>query len=89
MILKKKIYFKHSENLMKLEGNVLASRKYFFKKKNKNLYYLLKNRFSWMNNFINENYNVLELGAGSGLLKEFFFYFQKFPIQSKINLTFS
>ncbi len=61
MILKKKIYFKHSENLMTLEGNVLASRKYFFKKKNKNLYYLLKNRFSWMNNFINENDNVLDL----------------------------
>ena len=71
MILKKKIYFKHSENLMKNEGDILSSRKYFFKKKNKNLYYLLKNRFYWMNNFINENDNILELGSGSALLKQF------------------
>jgi len=71
MILKKKIYFKHSENLMKNEGDILSSRKYFFKKKNKNLYYLLKNRFYWMNNFINENDNMLELGSGPALLKEF------------------
>ena len=71
MILKKKIYFKHSQNLMKSEGDIANARKYFFNNKNKNLYELLKNRFNWMNNFIFKNDNVLELGSGASLLKKF------------------
>ena len=52
MYLKKKVYFKHSQNKMSQEGDILSARKYFFSRKNKNLYYLLKDRYSWMNNFI-------------------------------------
>ena len=69
--LPKKIYFHHSQNRMNDEGNILAAREYFFKKKNKNLFYLLKNRFSWMNNFINDGDNIIELGCGPAFVKEF------------------
>ena len=41
------------------------------KEKNKNLFYLLKNRFSWMNNFINDEDNIIELGCGPAFVKEF------------------
>ena len=57
MFLPDKIYFDHSQSKMRNEGDIVSAREYFFKKKNKNLYYLLKNRFSWMNNFIKENDN--------------------------------
>lgn len=71
MYLKKKVYFKHSENKMSQEGDILSARKYFFSKKNKNLYFLLKERYSWMNKFINETDLILELGSGASLLKNF------------------
>jgi SAM-dependent methyltransferase len=71
MYLKKKVYFEHSQNKMNQEGDILSARKYFFSRKNKNLYYLLKNRYSWMNNFINGSDTILELGSGASLLKEF------------------
>ena len=69
--IKKKSYFAHSENRMKQEGDILSAREYFFKMKNKNLFFLLKNRYSWMNNFLDKNDRVLELGSGASLLKEF------------------
>ena len=71
MYLKKKAFFSHSENKMKLEGDIVSARNYFFSKKNKNLYFLLEKRFKWMNDFINESDDVLELGSGASLLKEF------------------
>ena len=37
--IKKKSYFAHSENRMKQEGDILSAREYFFKMKNKNLYF--------------------------------------------------
>ena len=73
MYLKQKVYFKHSENRMKNEGDILSSRNYFFSNKNKNLYFLLKNRFNWMNKFIKKNDDVVELGSGASLLKEFIY----------------
>jgi ubiquinone/menaquinone biosynthesis C-methylase UbiE len=71
MIFPNKIYFNHSQNRMNNEGDTVSSRKYFFEKKNKNLFHLLKNRFSWMNNFIKENDNIVELGSGPAFVKEF------------------
>ena len=47
--IKDKIRFKHSENLMKQEGDVMRSVNDI--DKNKNLYFLLKERFLWMNDF--------------------------------------
>ncbi|MCD4830516.1 MAG: class I SAM-dependent methyltransferase [Anaerohalosphaeraceae bacterium] len=37
--------------------------------KNRNLEYLLKKRFSWMNSYIEPDHKGLELGCGMGLLK--------------------
>ena len=67
--IKDKIRFKHSENLMKQEGDVIRSIDDI--NKNKNLYILLKERFSWMNNFINQNAKGIEVGAAAGFSKKF------------------
>ena len=50
--IKDKIRFKHSENRMKQEGDVQRSINDI--DENKNLYVLLKERFDWMNEFINK-----------------------------------
>jgi SAM-dependent methyltransferase len=71
MIIKKKIYFEHDQNLMKNEGDIHKAREYFYKKKNKNLYKLLENRYSWINKFLSEDDKILELGSGANLLKDF------------------
>ena len=71
MILKKKTNFLQKNNFMRNEGNIIAAREYFFEKKNKNLYCLLKNRYGWMNDYINNNDEVIELGSGPGLSKQF------------------
>ena len=71
MIIKKKIYFEHDQNLMKNEGYIHKAREYFYKKKNKNLYKLLENRYSWINKFLSEGDKILELGSVANLLKDF------------------
>ncbi len=67
--IKDKIKFLHSENRMKNEGDVSFSLINF--DKNKNLFMLLKERFSWMNEFINENESGIEVGAAAGFSKKF------------------
>ena len=67
--IKEKIKFKHSENLMKQEGDVERSINRI--NENKNLYILLKERFQWMNKFINENDIGIEVGAAAGFSKKF------------------
>ena len=52
-------------------GNLENARRIFYSGKNKNLEYLIYRRYSWMNSFINENQKGVEVGAGSGLSKEF------------------
>ena len=64
--IKDKIRFKHSENLMKQEGDVMRSIDDI--DKNKNLYILLKERFHWMNDFISPDANGIEVGAAAGFL---------------------
>ena len=71
MIIKKKIYFEHDQNLMKDEGDIHKAREYFYKGKNKNLYKILENRFSWINKFLSNDEKILELGSGANLLKDF------------------
>ena len=58
---------------MKKVGEVEDAINYFDSKKNKNLYFLIKNRYEWMNKFIEENDNGIEVGAGAGLIKKFIF----------------
>ena len=63
----------HGENRMKHEGDVLLARANFYSNNNKNLHFLLKNRFSWMNNFIKKEDVGIEVGCGTGISKEFIF----------------
>ena len=67
--IKDKIRFKHSENLMKQEGDVMRSVDDI--DKNKNLYFLLKERFLWMNDFIAPDASGIEVGAAAGFSKKF------------------
>ena len=73
-----KTYFPvHDENRMKQEGNVKAAREYFLSGKNRVLYHLIKQRFSWMNKYIRPaDEVVVELGCGAGL-SEFFIETEK------------
>ena len=66
-----KIRFKPESNRMKKIGDVKNAIEAFKVKKNKNLFFLLNNRFSWMKNFIDENEKGLEVGAGAGFSKYF------------------
>ena len=67
----KKIKFSKNQNRMKSVGDVEETLKYFNEKKNKNLYFLVKKRFEWMNRHLNKNEIGLEVGAGAGLSKQF------------------
>tara|TARA_B100001121_G_C18566764_1_gene563062 strand:+ start:144 stop:944 length:801 start_codon:yes stop_codon:yes gene_type:complete len=87
MILKKKTNFFQKNNFMSNEGNIIAAREYFFEKKNKNLYYLLKNRYDWMNDYINNSDEVIELGSGPGLSK-YFINNKNFKISDISNYNF-
>ena len=71
-LMKSEYYPSHSQNRMKHEGDVLAARKYFMTGKNRVLYYLIRQRFSWMNKYIKPSDKVIiELGCGAGLSKRF------------------
>ncbi len=56
---------------MRHEGDTLRARKNFFSNVTKNLYFLVQKRFSWMNEYISENDVGIEVGAGTGVSKEF------------------
>ena len=51
---------------MKNFGNVNEALKYFRNEKNKNLYFVLKKRFEWMNEYIQKDDIGLEVGDGPG-----------------------
>lgn len=61
----------HSQNRMKNEGDLVAARRRFFEHPLPNLTFLLKNRFSWMNHYIDGKQTVIEIGSGPGFSKEF------------------
>ena len=62
----------HEENRMKNEGDVEAAREYFLSGKNRILHRLVKQRFQWMNRYIDDRMDrVVELGCGAGLSKLF------------------
>ena len=52
------------------EGDIPKSREKFKNKKNKNLIFLLEDRFFWMKKFIGNKKNIIELGSGNGASKE-------------------
>jgi len=79
-MLKKTYFPDHSDNRMKGEGNVISARKKFLDRRPNNLSILLKNRYSWMNNYIKNGDRVVELGSGAGFSREFIH-------QGKLELT--
>ena len=65
-----KIQFKATDNRMQHMSDIkIAIDRY--KNKTKNLDFLLRKRFSWMNNFIEKNQNGIEVGSGVGFSKDY------------------
>jgi SAM-dependent methyltransferase len=69
--LVKKIVFSENENKMRSIGDTKIALNLYNSKKSKNLHYLLKQRFNWMNNFINDNDVGIEVGSGIGFSKDY------------------
>lgn len=70
--MKSTYYPSHGQNRMKHEGDVVAAREYFMTGKNRVLYNLIRQRFSWMNKYIKASDEIIiELGCGPGLSKQF------------------
>lgn len=67
----KEYSIKGKKNRLTSVGDVSSSRENFYQKKPNNLFFLLKNRYEWMNDHIESNDTVLEVGCGMGLSKEF------------------
>lgn len=62
----------HDENRMSSEGDVVAARDFFYKNTPNNLYFLLQERYDWMNLYISSSdREIYELGAGAGFSKTF------------------
>ena len=64
-----KIEFNSDENKMKSIADTKTAIEIFNSNKSKNLRYLLKQRFGWMNKFISENETGIEFGSGAGFAK--------------------
>lgn len=71
IFLGKEYFPKPEDNLMTNVGNVKLARENFLQNKPSNLDFLLKKRFSWMNQFIDSSMKGIEVGCGHGLSKEY------------------
>ena len=71
IIIKNKIKFSQSENRMKIFANTKEAINNFNSSKSNNLKFLLKQRFDWMNKFIDTNHKGIEVGSGAGFAKFF------------------
>ncbi len=61
----------YSSNRLTSEGDCRRAREIFLKNKPKNLIYLLKKRYGWMNNYLSGKEIIYELGCGAGISKFF------------------
>ena len=64
MFLKKKYISKTSKS-----PNIFENRNKIIKSKNPNLIYLLNKRFKWMEKYLKQKKNIIELGSRNGCLK--------------------
>ncbi len=71
MILPSTYFPTHEENRFTHEGDVARAREFFLTHRPRNLEYLLRKRYAWMNAHLKPGMRVVEFGAGSGLSKEF------------------
>ncbi len=67
----KKVKFSRNENKMNSLANTKIARDLYFSSKSQNLKFLLDQRFSWMNDFIQKDDIGIEVGSGAGFAKEF------------------
>ena len=67
----KKIQFSHYENRMKSIADTKIARELYYSSKSKNVKFLLNERFSWMNDFIQDEDTGIEVGSGAGFSKDF------------------
>ena len=66
-----KIKFPSNKNRMSSIASTKVAIDFFNSSKSKNLKFLLKERFSWMNEFIKDEDKGLEVGSGAGFAKFF------------------
>nr|BFD31171.1 hypothetical protein GTC16762_07890 [Pigmentibacter ruber] len=66
LILRKQYFPKQSENRMTFNGDLVAARNYFIKTRFKNLDFLLKSRYEWMNPYLANKEKIVEIGCGAG-----------------------
>jgi len=76
-ILGKSYLPNHDENRMGGEGDVIYARENFLRDRFPNLDYLLQSRYCWMNEYINVDDVILEIGCGAGFSS---LYLKKKPI---------
>ena len=67
----RKIQFSHNENRMKSIADTKIARELYYSSKSKNVKFLLNERFSWMNDFIQDDDTGIEVGSGAGFSKDF------------------
>ena len=68
--LTEKVEFSQKENRMSSVANTKKARELYYSSKSLNVKFLLERRFSWMNNFIKEDDEGIEVGSGAGFLKK-------------------
>jgi len=71
MPLLSKYLTKQPSKFLNHVGELNYARRIYIQKKNSNLNYLIKHRFIWMNEFIENNWAGVELGSGIGASKDF------------------
>jgi len=71
ILLTKEFFPAPGDNFMRNVGDTKNARETFLRDKPSNLHFLLKKRYSWMNNYIDSNEFGIEVGCGSGLSKLF------------------
>lgn len=67
----------HELNRMRAEGDVAAARRDFIGSRFRNLDFLLRSRYEWMNEYIESDQIVIEVGAGAGFSE---LYLERRPI---------
>ena len=69
--IKEKIQFSKEDNRMQSIANTKVARETYYSNKYNNVKFLLSKRFGWMNKFIKELDNGIEVGSGAGFSKDF------------------
>ena len=67
----KKVQFSAEENKMSSIANTKKARELYYSSKSQNVKFLLEKRFTWMNAFIKDADQGIEVGSGAGFIKDF------------------